>query len=576
MVGEVIADRYEIVRVLGHGGGGAVFEVVDRSSGEPAALKTLVAEDPDLAARLVREGKALALVAHPHIVALVDAGETADGTPYVVTELLHGRSLRDLLDTDPALDPRRAIAIVRQVLEALDAVHGVGMVHRDIKPENVMLVRGGQPGHDYVRLLDFGAAKLLDPAAIGEAKLTRAGLEVLGSPPYIAPETAIGEPLDARTDLYSVGIVLYELLAGRVPFAHADTTTLLRMHVTDPPPPLAVAPALAAVVEKALAKVPDHRFASALDMHAALETAALALDTAQARPRPRSVISEPVAIVPDPSTLPRDRPVVSRSERSLPTAPPRGFPSRARELAGNLAASARRHPQRAAAIATLAVVVVLVLAFVIRSSSTAAVKGATTTAPTPMTETARARTFVSQGDTDLARQRYAGAVAAYERALLADRTLARDAKLRTAIAQLAARGDAVTATVALDLASRLEPPDTKTITDLAATAKLTAVRRRAFAIAERDGFAGSIDRLASWTLDLRQPASCDDRRETIAKLAMLGDKRAIDALQKARAQACVAKDAAAAIERLGGQVPTSGDKPGAPASPPRTSPTPKP
>ena len=552
MVGEVIADRYEIVRVLGHGGGGAVFEVVDRSSGQPAALKTLVADDADLAARLVREGKALALVAHPHLVALVDAGETAEGTPYVVTELLHGRSLRDLLDTDPALDPRRAIAIVRQVLEALDHVHGVGMVHRDIKPENIMLVRGGQPGHDYVRLLDFGAAKLLDPAAIGEGKLTRAGLEVLGSPPYIAPETAIGEPIDARTDLYSVGIVLYELLAGRVPFQHADATTLLRMHVTDPPPPLEVAPALDAVVAKALAKLPDHRFASALDMHAALETAALALDTAQARPRPRSVISEPAAIVPDPSTLPRDRPVLSRSERSLPTAPARGLPARARELASNLAASARRHPQRAAAIATLALVLVLVLAFVIRSSSTAAVKGGTSgaTPPAPMTETARARTFVSQGDVDLARQRYAGAVAAYERALLADRALARDAKLRTAVAQLAARGDAVTAVVALDLASRLEPPDTKTITDLAATAKLAAVRRRAFAIAERDGFAGSIDRLASWTLDLRQPASCDDRRETIAKLVALGDKRAIDALQKARAQACVAKDATAAIERL--------------------------
>jgi eukaryotic-like serine/threonine-protein kinase len=551
MVGEVIEDRFEIVRLIGSGGGGAVFEVMDRTSEQPAALKMLVAEDKDLAARLVREGKALSLVAHPNLVALVDAGETADGTPYVVTELVNGRSLREVLDTE-TIPPRRALAIVRQLLEALNCVHDAGMIHRDIKPENIMLADGGQPGRDYVRLLDFGAAKIVDPSNIGEGKLTRAGLEVFGSPPYIAPETAIGEPIDGRTDLYSVGIVLYELLAGRVPFEHEDATTLLRMHVTDPPPPLHAAapdreilPELERVVQKALAKVPDQRYATALDMHAAVENAAHVLETAPPRPQVQRAASRP----------------------SLPPAPARaGIGSRARELASGLGSAMLRHP-RTAAIVGVAVVLVVVLAVALRGSSTAApvaAKGGSGSATSAAagsgagaaalaahpTDAAGAKALVAAADAVLAKRDYTAAVSAYERALAADRALGGDANLRVHLAQIGAKGDAVSATVALELESHLEPPDTKTIAWLAATAKQPAVRHRAYAIAERDGFAGTIDRLASWTLDLRQPASCDDRKETIAKLVTLGDKRAIDALQKASAQACIATEANAAIAQL--------------------------
>src|SRR5207253_5567417 len=153
------------------------------------------------------------------------------------------------------------------------------IIHRDIKPDNIMLVER-EPGRDFIKLIDFGIAKVIDPnsGVLGLEKLTRAGFEVLGSPPYIAPETAIGEPIDARTDLYGVGIVMFEMLAGRVPFHHADRTTLLRKHVTDPVPPLYVespdgtpTPELEAIVVRALAKVADQRFPSAMAMHAALE-----------------------------------------------------------------------------------------------------------------------------------------------------------------------------------------------------------------------------------------------------------------------------------------------------------------
>ena len=527
--GSVIADRFEVVRVIGRGGNGAVCEVVDRTTGRSAALKMIVGEDADLAARLEREGIALGMLGHPHVVALVDAGRTAEGTPYLATELVRGSSLRDVLDHG-AIPPRRALGIAQQLLEALVHVHGAGMIHRDIKPDNIMLAEHGQPDRADVKLLDFGVAKVIDPDndALGSEKLTRAGLEVLGSPPYIAPETAIGEPIDARTDLYSVGIVLFEMIAGRTPFHDDDRTTLLRKHVTDPVPPLHVAApddvpaaALEAIVARALAKLPDQRFPSAMDMHAAVARALHA-------PEPQIASTRP--------------PVATRA---------RQLARRARHVARELVVLSRRYPRSVAAIATAVVVLVLVIAIASRHSPTAS--GPSSPAPAaPAEPAAAARRWVEQADSDRARHRYGRAIAGYERAVAADRTLASDAKLRTAVAQIARDGDAVAAAVGLELlATRLDPPDHKTIAELAATGRLLDVRQRAFAIAERDGFSQSIDQLASWTLDLKQQTTCDDRRETIAKLRDLGDARAVDVLQRARTlYPCVAKDAAAAIAQL--------------------------
>jgi len=510
------------VRVIGRGSNGAVCEVLDRSTGLPAALKIVVGEDADLAARLEREGKALAMLAHPNIVALVDSGRNQDGMPYVATELIRGVSLRDVLDAG-ALAPRRALAITRQLLEALDHANGAGMIHRDIKPENIMLADGGPPGRDYVKLLDFGVAKVIDPTseALGNEKLTRAGFEVFGSPPYIAPETAIGDRTDARTDLYSVGIVLFEMLAGEVPFQDDNPAALLRKHVTSPVPALRVVvpdgtptAELEAIVVRALAKEPHQRFTSAMAMHDAVEKVA----------QPHSAAS--------------------------PTPSATRVGEHARHVVRELVAIARKHPRRFAALATAVVVALLIVVIATRRSSVERTPSPVATAkPAPATT---ARQWVEQAESEIARRRYGRAIAAYERALATDRTLAADATLRTAVSQIAGGDDAIAAVIALEvLATRVTPPDQRTIVQQASNGRLPEVRRRAFAIAERDGFAESIDRFASWTLDLKQQATCEERREAITKLRDLGDPRVIEALQRARAQyACVAKDAAAAIEHI--------------------------
>jgi serine/threonine protein kinase len=291
LVGTVVADRYRLVGVLGGGGGGMVYEARDASTGKPAALKLLGAPDADLAGRLEREALALSRLAHPNIVAFVGAGHLEDGTPYLVTELIRGTSVRDALAFD-VFEPRRALAIVGQMLDALAHIHGAGMIHRDVKPENLMFVDGGDPARptdELIKLIDFGVAKVLDQNSdiLGARKLTRARLELVGSPQYVAPESAIGEPLDARTDLYSVGIVLFEMLSGRVPFQHDKTSTLLRMHVTEPVPPLRVVVPreLDQIVRTALAKEPDERFASADAMHSAVDAVARGLDDGPRAPR---------------------------------------------------------------------------------------------------------------------------------------------------------------------------------------------------------------------------------------------------------------------------------------------------
>jgi eukaryotic-like serine/threonine-protein kinase len=276
--------RYRVVGVLGRGGMGDVLEVED-DAGARFALKAPIQDVPgiDVTRRFAREANALRLLDHPNLIAAVDVFAEA-GRLYLVMEKVAGEPLTSVLDFGP-LHPRRALVVIRQTLAGVGHAHAQGLIHRDLKPDNLLLVDMG--GWERVKVIDFGIVKLASDvaAAFGAEALTSTGV-VFGTPRYMAPEQALGRLVDARADLYAIGVILYELLAGRAPFEADEPIALLRMHAKAPPPPLRAAtggapwctPELVALVEGALAKAPDHRFPSAEAMTAALDAAFGSLD----------------------------------------------------------------------------------------------------------------------------------------------------------------------------------------------------------------------------------------------------------------------------------------------------------
>jgi serine/threonine-protein kinase len=221
LFGSTVDGRYEILDLLGEGGTGRVYKVRHTALDRLFAMKILrsdLARDEELASRFIQEAKAIASVRHPNVVEITDFGELPDGVPYFVTELLIGRTLGDIIRADGPMAPARVSRIVEQIAGALGAAHAVGIVHRDLKPDNVFLIDPDRNGGlaDDVRIVDFGAAKV-----IGASRVTREGI-VFGTPHYMSPEQASGQPVDHRTDVYSLGVIVYEMLTGRVPF-EADT-----------------------------------------------------------------------------------------------------------------------------------------------------------------------------------------------------------------------------------------------------------------------------------------------------------------------------------------------------------------
>jgi serine/threonine-protein kinase len=290
LVGTCVAGHYQVEAILGRGGMGVVYRAVDGRTGREVAIKTLCPEGEEgaeLVARFQREAEVTHLLNHPHIVEVVSMGVLDDSALFLVMELVEGESVDRLIE-DRAIGPRRALVITRQVLLALHHAHQHGMVHRDLKPENIMIVQAGQPGntYDHVKLLDFGLVKLVDDMAsgMGFEKLTRTGI-IYGTPAYIAPEQALGRVLDGRADLYSLGVTLFEILTGRLPFMAEDPMDTLRMHVTVPPPKLSTMCPGAAwctaqmehLVACALAKTPELRFDDAREMMEAVDAAFLSI-----------------------------------------------------------------------------------------------------------------------------------------------------------------------------------------------------------------------------------------------------------------------------------------------------------
>ncbi len=239
LLGTILAARYRIVELVGSGGMGAVYRAEHVHMRKAVAVKVLhkqMTAFPEVVARFEREAVAGGRIEHPHVVSASDFGQLEDGSFYLVLEFVEGQSLAKLVSKSGALGAQRSLRIARQIVEALQAAHGAGIVHRDLKPDNVMLiVKDDQP--DFVKVLDFGIAKIKVEEAVEQQNLTQIGT-VFGTPEYMSPEQARGELVDARADLYTVGVILYEMLSGISPFKDEDLVVVLTRHLTADPPPL--------------------------------------------------------------------------------------------------------------------------------------------------------------------------------------------------------------------------------------------------------------------------------------------------------------------------------------------------
>jgi serine/threonine-protein kinase len=280
LLGSIVAERYHVVRKLGEGGMGTVYLAEHVKMGRKSAVKVMnpgMGHDADAISRFNREAANASRINHPNVAGIYDFGETADGLIYLAMEYVEGEPLTAVVEAGGALPPLRAADITRQAAEALTVAHELGIVHRDLKPDNIMIARH-RDGSDCVKVVDFGIAK----AANAEAqKVTRTGL-VVGTPEYMSPEQLAGDPLDGRSDIYSLGLVAFHMLSGSSPFPSETSQESMIMRLTERPRSLADmkpgvkwTPAVQAVMDRALARDAKARFPTAREFGQALHAAVL-------------------------------------------------------------------------------------------------------------------------------------------------------------------------------------------------------------------------------------------------------------------------------------------------------------
>ena len=287
LVGRTVAGRYRIVQRLGQGGMGQVYRAEHVRMGSSCAIKIMnpaLEQDPEAMGRFAREATHASRIDHPNVARVHDFGETEDGLLFIAMEFVEGETLSAILEREGAMEPARAAGIAWQVADALAAAHSLGTVHRDIKPDNI-IVKRQTDGTELAKIVDFGIARAIEVTE--SEQVTRAGF-VVGNPKYMSPEQLTGEPVDARTDLYSLGCVLYELLAGRSAFSASSGPAMLTKRLTEPPPSPrerqpGVPPALDAIVIRAMARDPAVRFGSAVELRDALAEVSETVTTGRRR-----------------------------------------------------------------------------------------------------------------------------------------------------------------------------------------------------------------------------------------------------------------------------------------------------
>lgn len=280
LVGETLGGRYRIEAHLGEGAMGAVYLAEHVRIGRQDAIKILnpdLADDEDAWARFTREARNASHINHPNVCTVYDFGETSEGLPYIAMEYVDGETLTKMMEREGPLPARRVLELAEQILDALNAAHSRGIVHRDLKPENIMLVRA-EHGSGNVKVVDFGIAKAMQDDD-GRQDITREGFAV-GTPRYVAPEQVSGKEIDRRSDLYSLGIVLYEMLSGRLPFTGASWREVMTKRLSEDPVPLResapdrhLGEELERVIGRALSRDPEDRFDDAEAFRRALRQA---------------------------------------------------------------------------------------------------------------------------------------------------------------------------------------------------------------------------------------------------------------------------------------------------------------
>ncbi len=304
LLGREIAGKYRIVRLLGEGGMGAVYlgEQKLGATLRKVAIKTLhphLSHDPKILARFEREVGTVAGLQHPNTIQVFDFGKMDDGTLYIVMEFVEGRSVADVLEKDGPMEPARVQKIMEQVCGSLEEAHQQGIVHRDLKPDNVVLCdKAGQK--DWVEVLDFGIAKRQSEEDKEEQKLTQQGM-VLGTPPYMSPEQFTGKPIDKRSDIYSLGVMAYEMLTGALPFSGNTAWEWATAHMTAQPRPLdtlpvggRIPPAMKHAISRAMEKDPNARFATVHDFFQAFAGGGGGATYEMAAPRAKTEVGTPV------------------------------------------------------------------------------------------------------------------------------------------------------------------------------------------------------------------------------------------------------------------------------------------
>jgi serine/threonine-protein kinase len=597
-VGTVVGERYRVLARIGEGGMGAVFRAEHILMKKVVALKLLHAEMgqvEEAARRFEREAQSASRLNHPNIISVTDFGRNHTGELFLVMEFVAGESLAEVLARYGQLDVARACRLAGQILSALEHAHAQKVIHRDLKPANIMLVQSldARLG-ETAKILDFGIAKITESSE-GEPTLTK-GAMIFGTPSYMSPEQAAGQEVDSRSDLYSCGIILYEMLTGKKPFEVEDVVKLMAMQVTAPPPAFArVAPGadisapLEAVVMRSLEKERERRYRTAAEFREALEKAEAIGMGARPAAAPVRLGSKAVAALWARRwmmwavlgklwfALGWAGCQMARAARSLiarlpPRARPWAKPVAALVAAGFVVAllyghrhgvAPRLQPPRPRPVAQEMKSPIKQIEAAMAKAHFAEARVLIMQQISEHPDVARVRYLL--GNLEFADKNPGAGVQAYEEALRMDAGLRGDAALLVNLRGLLP--DKKLGRSALDLMVRqVGVPACGALAEIASSDRRMDFRQDARSACDNLGCADKVDRVQSYALELAQGKTCAEKREAVQQLGGSKDLRAVEPLRKARygerggflgkvlggsGNACIIKDIDAALKLLG-------------------------